>query len=90
VAQAGRLLEQVRGLIRAGDPDPRRGEEHLGDCQVEPIRLPYNRRLRFRHDSVRVTCAAGLLACRNLDTLQLTRTITCQPYPTSFPNGGFP
>ena len=47
----------------------------MGDCQTEPLRPQFDRRLRLEFHGAHVTSDAGLLANRELDdALQLTDT----------------
>ena len=51
----------------------------MGDRPTEPLRPQFDRRLRLRFSGAKVTCDAGLLACRKLDdALDLTRTAAGQ------------
>src|SRR3954452_2539791 len=55
----------------------------MGDCQTEPLRPQFDRRLRLEFHGANVTSDAGLLACRELDdALQLTDTAADVPQDT--------
>ena len=55
----------------------------MGDCQTEPLRPQFDRRLRLEFHGANVTSDAGLLAYRELDdALQLTDTAADELHDT--------
>jgi hypothetical protein len=51
---------------------PLRRGSLIGDCQIEPLRPQFDRRLRLEFHGAKLTSDAGLLAYRELDALDLT------------------